>query len=56
MICRKDSFEKVTQFSQVNKVVDAPDSNVDSCLWKVACVSSILLNRPIENKESLSPP
>jgi hypothetical protein len=37
MICRKYSFQKLTQFSQ-----DAADSNRDGFLWRDTCVSSTL--------------
>jgi hypothetical protein len=47
---------KLTQFSQGNKVLDAPVSITDGLLSKDTCVSSTLLNRPIWNKVSLSPP
>jgi hypothetical protein len=36
-------------------MLDAPASNVDGFLWRDTCISSTQLNRPISNKESLSP-
>jgi hypothetical protein len=52
----KFSFQKVTQFSQGNKVLDLSASNTGGLLSRDTCVSSTLLNRPIWNKVSLSPP
>jgi hypothetical protein len=37
-------------------VVDDPASDIDGFLWSDTCVSSTQLNRPVWNKESLSPP
>jgi hypothetical protein len=45
MICRKYCFQKVTQFSQENQVLDAPASNTVGCLWRDTCGSSTQLNR-----------
>jgi hypothetical protein len=56
MICRKYVFQKLAQFSQGNNVLDAPASNMGVSLWRDICVSSTQMNRPIWNKESLSPP
>jgi hypothetical protein len=42
----KYSFQKLTQFSQGDNVLDAADSNVDGFLWRDVCVSSTQLNRP----------
>jgi hypothetical protein len=36
--CRKYSFHKLSQFSQVNIALDAPVSNTDGYLWRDACV------------------
>jgi hypothetical protein len=47
MICRKYSFQKLTQLSQGNNVLDVPASNTDGFLLKDTCVSSTQLNRPI---------
>jgi hypothetical protein len=56
MMFRKYSFQKLTQLSLGNNAVDAPACNVDEILSRDSCVSSTHLNRPIWNKESLSPP
>jgi hypothetical protein len=53
---RQNSFQKLTQFSHGNKVVDAPPSNVEGILSRDKCVSSILLYRPILKIVSVSPP
>jgi hypothetical protein len=47
---RQYSFQKLTQFSQGNNVLDAPHSNVGGFLSRNICVSSTQLNRPILNK------
>jgi hypothetical protein len=54
--CRKYSFQKQTQFSQENNVLDAPAPKTDGFLSRGTCVSSTQLNRPILNKMTLSPP
>jgi hypothetical protein len=49
----KYSFEKLTQFSQGNNVLDAPSSNTDVFLSSDTCVST-QMNRTVEtNKASL---
>jgi hypothetical protein len=52
---RKYSFQKLTQFSQLNNMLDVPAANTDSFLSRDTCVSSTLLKRPIWNKMSHSP-
>jgi hypothetical protein len=47
---RKYAFQKQTEFSQVNNVQDDADSNTHGFLWRVTCVSSSQLNRPIMEK------
>jgi hypothetical protein len=42
-------------FSQRNIVPDDPASNTEGFLSRHTCISSTQLNRPIWNKESLSP-
>jgi hypothetical protein len=54
--CRKFSFQKQTQFSQGNNVLDVAASNTDGFPLRDSCVSSTQLNRPICRKQSLSPP
>jgi hypothetical protein len=49
-IYRKYSFQKLTEFSQVNKVQDDPNSNMHAFLWRDTRVSSSQLNRPISRK------
>jgi hypothetical protein len=53
--CRKNTFQKVTQFSQLNNVLDASDSNTDGFLFERYMCFSTQLHMPIWNKESLSP-
>jgi hypothetical protein len=55
MICWKYSYQKVTQSSQVNNVLDAPVYNIFGFLLRDSYVSSTQLDRPILNKISLSP-
>ena len=50
------SFQKLTQFSQGNSVLDGPTSDFSGFLWRDLCVSSAQLNRPIWKQESLSSP
>jgi hypothetical protein len=54
LMCRKNSFHKLTQFSQVNNVLDAPASNSDGFLLRDTCISTTSLNRPSCNKMSHS--
>jgi hypothetical protein len=49
--CRKYSFQKLTQFSEGNNVLDAPASNTNGFLLRDASVSSTQLHRPIWNKD-----
>jgi hypothetical protein len=56
MIWRKYSFQKLTQFTQGNNVLDAAASNTDGFVLRDTYVSSTQLNRPIWDKLSLSPP
>jgi hypothetical protein len=56
LLCWKYSFQKLTQFSQGNNVLDAPASSSLGFLWELTCVSSTQLIRPIWNKISLSAP
>jgi hypothetical protein len=44
VICRKYSFQKLSQFSQAINVLDAPASNTDVFMSRDTCVSSTLLN------------
>jgi hypothetical protein len=55
MICWKYSYQKVTQSSQVNNVLDAPVYNIFGFLLRDSYVSSTQLDRLILNKISLSP-
>jgi hypothetical protein len=48
--CRKYSFQKLTQFSQRNNVLNAPASNTDGFLSRDICVSSNSLDRYTWNK------
>jgi hypothetical protein len=47
--CRKYSFQKLTQFTEGNKVLDLPASNTNVFLWRDICVSSTQPNRPTWN-------
>jgi hypothetical protein len=40
------SFQKLTQFSQANNVLDAAASNINGFLWRDTWVSSTQLNIP----------
>jgi hypothetical protein len=53
--CRKYSFQKLTQSSHGNNMLDAPACNTDGFLLRYTCVSSPQLNSPIWNKINLSP-
>jgi hypothetical protein len=53
---RQYSFQKLIQFSQVNKVLNSPASNLDGLPSRDTWVSSTQLNRPIWSKLSFSPP
>jgi hypothetical protein len=55
LIYRKYFFQKLTDISQGNNVLDAPASMTDAFHWRATCVFSTLLNMPIWNKKSLSP-
>jgi hypothetical protein len=48
------SFQKLTQLSQGNKVLDASPSNIDVFPLIDTCFYTIQLNRPIWNKISIS--
>jgi hypothetical protein len=54
--CRKYSFQKLTEFSQGNQVLDAPASNTDNILPRDTCVSSTQMKRPIWTNISLAQP
>jgi hypothetical protein len=53
---RKYYFQKLTQFSQRNNVLDASGSNTDGFPWRDTCVFSPQPNRPIWNNMSQSSP
>jgi hypothetical protein len=54
--CRKHSFQKLTQLSQGNNVLDTADSNINGFLWRDTCVSSTQVRRPFWNPMCLSLP
>jgi hypothetical protein len=56
MICRKCSFQKLTQVSQSNNVPDAAASNIDGFLWRGSCIFLTQLKKSIWSKHSLTPP
>jgi hypothetical protein len=56
MICRKYSFQKLTEFLQGSYVQDASAPNIDGFLWIDTRVSSTQVNRPLGSKQSLSGP
>jgi hypothetical protein len=56
VICRKYIFQKLTQFSQGNNVLDASAPNIGVSLWRDVCVSSTQMNSPTWNKKNLSLP
>jgi hypothetical protein len=47
MICRKYSFQKLTQFSKEKNVLDVADSSIPGFLCRAKCVPSAQLNKPI---------
>jgi hypothetical protein len=53
--CMKNSFQKQYQFSLGNNVLEVPASNTSGFISRETYVSSTQLNRPIGNKQSLSP-
>jgi hypothetical protein len=52
----EEFLSKLSQFSQGKNVLDATPSNTDDYLLSDICISSSHLNRPIWNKQSLTPP
>jgi hypothetical protein len=54
--CKKYSFQKLSQFSLGNNVLDTAASDIYGFPWRDTSVSSTQLNRPISNKKRLSPP
>jgi hypothetical protein len=55
LIFRKYNFQKLTQLSKGNKVLDAAPSNIHGCLSREAWDSLTKLNRRFWNKMSLTP-
>jgi hypothetical protein len=53
---RQYSFQKLTHFSQGDKLHFALPSNFDGFLSRVTCLSSSQLIAPIWNKMCISPP
>jgi hypothetical protein len=53
LLGRQYSFQKLTQFSQGNNMLDAPPSNLGGFPSKDPCVYSIELNRPMWKKMSV---
>jgi hypothetical protein len=51
---RQYSFQKLIQFSLVNKVLNAPACILDGFLLRDTCISSTELNRPMWNKMCVS--
>jgi hypothetical protein len=56
LICRMYSYQKLTQFSQGNNVLNSDTSNRDVFLWISINVPSTQLNSPTWNKQSLTLP
>jgi hypothetical protein len=56
MVCRKYSFQRVSEFSQGNNLLEAAASNMDGFLWRDTFVSSSQLNRAICRNMSTNPP
>jgi hypothetical protein len=52
VISRKYSFQKLTEFSQGNNVVNVAASTMHGFIWKDRCVSSTQLNSSIWNKRT----
>jgi hypothetical protein len=55
VIGRQYYFQNLRQFSQGNKVLDAPPSILGGFLFRNTYVSSIHLSRTILNKEAFIP-
>jgi hypothetical protein len=53
MICRKYSFQKLTQLSHGNNVLDSAASTIGGFLWRDKFVYLTQLNRPIWKKGAL---
>jgi hypothetical protein len=56
MICREYAFQKLTELSQGDKVLDAAASDIDGFHRRDTYIFSPQLNRPIWSKQSLSTP
>jgi hypothetical protein len=56
LICRKYSFQRVTEFSHGNNVLQTEASSIDGFLRRDICFTSTQLKRTIWIKHSLSPP
>jgi hypothetical protein len=54
LICRKYSFQKLTQFSQGYNVIDSNSCNTHGFLSRDISVSSTWLNRPTRSKQTTS--
>jgi hypothetical protein len=54
LIGRPLSFQKLTQLSQGNNVLDDPASNIDAFQSRDACISSTQLNIPLWKKMRVS--
>jgi hypothetical protein len=55
-ISRRYFFQKLTQPSQGNNMLDVAPSNMEGFLYRDTCVSSTQLKSSIWSKHSLSPP
>jgi hypothetical protein len=55
LICRKDSFQKLSQLGQRNHVVAAALSNIDGFLAKDACVFNSAEKTYFEHAEPIAP-
>jgi hypothetical protein len=55
-ICKKYSFQKLTEFSQGKDVLNTAASNIHLLFCRGTYVSATQLNRPIWRKYTPSPP
>jgi hypothetical protein len=56
LVCRKNFFQKLTEFSWHNNVLDAAATFIAGFLWRDTYGSSTQVNRPIWSKRRLFPP
>jgi hypothetical protein len=50
MICRKDSFQKLTQFSERSNVLDNSACNMAGMIWRETCFFSVVEQNNLKEK------